>query len=91
MLNKIPISSSLSHIMKVCENLKFAMQRCKVAFPSDDIDDPSAVLRCTTAGMILVLLWSSIILYTLVSANEIAAPGSFRVLNLFSAFTVTVR
>ena len=45
MLNKISVSGRLSHIMKVCENLKFAVQRCKVALPSEDISDPSAVLR----------------------------------------------
>ena len=41
--------------MKVWENLKFAMQRCKVALPSEDIDDLSAVLKCTAAGSSLVL------------------------------------
>ena len=40
--------------MKVCENLKLVMQRCKVALLSEDIDDPSAVLMCTAAGSILV-------------------------------------
>ena len=47
MPNKMSVSGSLSHMMKVCENLKFAVQRCKVAVPSEDIDNPSAVLRCT--------------------------------------------
>ena len=37
------------------ENLKFALERCKAALPSEDIDDPLAVLRSTAAGMILVL------------------------------------
>ena len=55
MPNKISVSGSLSYIMKVCKNLKFAMQRCKVALPSEDIDDPSAVFRCTSAGSSLVL------------------------------------
>ena len=55
MPNKISVSGSLSHIMKVCENLKFVMQRCKFALPSEDIDDPSTVFRCTPAGSILVL------------------------------------
>ena len=55
MLNKISVSSSLSHIMKVCENLKLAVHRCKVALPSEDIDDTLAVLRCTAAGSILFL------------------------------------
>ena len=53
--NKILVYDSLSYIMKLCENLKLAMQRHKVAFPSEDIDDPSPVLRCTAAGSILVL------------------------------------
>ena len=55
MQNKIPVSGSLSHMMKVWENLKLAMWRCKVALPSKDIDDPSAVFRCTAAGSISVL------------------------------------
>ena len=41
-------------MMKVWENLKLAMQRCKVALPSEDIDDPSAFFRCSAAGSILV-------------------------------------
>ena len=53
--NKILVSGSMSHMMKVCENLKFAMHRCKAALPSDKIDYPSAVLGCTSAGRILVL------------------------------------
>ena len=90
MSNKILVSGSLSHIMKLCENKKKSMPRCKVVLPSKVIDDPSAVLRCTTAGSILVLKWSSIMLYTPIQANERAAPESIRALNLFSACTVTV-
>ena len=55
MTNEILVSGSLSHIMKICENLTSAMQRCKGALPIDDIDDQSAISRCTTAGSILVL------------------------------------
>ena len=55
MPNKMSVSSSLSHIIEVCDNLKLAMQRCKVALPSEDTDDLSAVLRYTAAGSILVL------------------------------------
>ena len=53
--NKILVTGSLSHIMKVWENLKLALGRCKVAFISEVIYDPSAVFRCTAAGSILVL------------------------------------
>ena len=53
--NKISVSSSLSHMTNVWENLKLAIQKCKVALPSEDSDDPSAVLSCTAAGSILVL------------------------------------
>ena len=53
--NKISVLDSLLHMMKVWENLKLAMQRCKVALPSNDIADPSAVFRCTAAGTIFVL------------------------------------
>ena len=55
MSNKISVSGSLSHIMKVWEKLKLAMQRCNIALPSEDTDDPSAVFKCTAAGSILVL------------------------------------
>ena len=55
MPNKISVYSSLSLMTKVWENLKLAMQRCKVALPREDIDDPSAVFMCTAAGSILVL------------------------------------
>ena len=51
--NKISVSGSLSHIMKVCGNLTFAMPRCKAVLPSENIYDPSIILRCTTAGRIL--------------------------------------
>ena len=90
MSNKISFSSSLLHITKVWENLKFAMQKCKVALPSEDIDDPSAVSRCTAARSILVLWQSSIMLYTLVLANERAASESIRALNHFLVCTFTV-
>ena len=43
------------HMAKVWENLKLAMQKCKTTLPSEEIDDPSAVLRCSAAGSILVL------------------------------------
>ena len=55
MPNKISLSGSLSHMRKVWENLKLATQSCKVALPSEDIDDPSSVFRSTAAGSILVL------------------------------------
>ena len=78
MPNKTSVSCSLLHIMSVWERLKLAMERSKVALPREDIDDPSAVFRCTAAGSILVLYSSSIILYMLVQANERAAPESIR-------------
>ena len=53
MPDKISGSSSWLHMTKVWENLKLAMQRCKVALPREDIDDPSAVL-----GVVLhLVLW----------------------------------
>ena len=90
MPNKISVSGSLSHIIKVYENLKLALQRCNIALPSEDMDDPSAVFRCTPAGSILVLEWSLIMLYILVWANERDAPEQIRALNLFPACSVTV-
>ena len=38
--NKISVSGSLSHMMKVLENSNLAMGSCKVALPREDIDDP---------------------------------------------------
>ena len=81
---------SLSHMMKVLGNLKLAVQRCKVALLSDDIADPSAVFRCTAAGSISVLHWSSVMLYMLMQTSEGAAPQLIRALNLLPACTVTV-
>ena len=76
--------------MKVWENLKLAMQMCKVALPSEDIPDPSTVFKCTAVDSILVLYWSSIMLYMLVQTSKRAAPESIRALNLLPACTVTV-
>ena len=64
------------------------MQRCKVALPSKDIADPSAVFKCTAVGSILVLYWSSIILYTPVQISKGAAMELTRALNLSPASTV---
>ena len=61
-----------------------------VAFPIHDIGDPSAVLRYTATSNILVLYWSSIILYTLICINETVAPEFIRALNLFPSWTFTV-
>ena len=69
-------------MMKVWENLKSVMQRCKVTLLSEDIADPSAVFRCTAAG--------SILLFLLVFNHVVYAPELNRALNLFPAGTVTV-
>ena len=58
--------------------------------PSEDIADPSTVFKSTAAGSILVLYWSSIMLYMLVWTSERAAPELIRALNLLPACTVTV-
>ena len=50
------------------------MLRCKVALPSENIADAPTVFKCTAAGSILVLYWSSIMLYTLVQTSKRAAP-----------------
>ena len=68
-------SSSLSHITKVCRNLKSALKNWRVAFLLEDIGDPSTVQRFNAAGSILVLEWSSIILYTLVHIDNRAYQG----------------
>ena len=56
MPNKIFVSSSLSHMMKVRENVNLAIQRFKVALPSGDIADPSTVFKCTAAGSLFCLI-----------------------------------
>ena len=55
------------------------------------MSSPSAVLRCIAAGSILVLYHSSVILYTLLCINEIAAAEVIKALNNLLAWTVTVR
>ena len=85
------VSGSLSQMMKVCENLKSAIHRWRVAFCIHDIGDPSAVHWCTAAGSILVLWWSSIILYILMYINEIVTPELIKALNLFPAWAITLR
>ena len=77
-------------MMKVWENVKLTMQRCKIALSSKDIADPSAVFKCTAGGSILVLYWSLIMLYMLVQTSERAASKLIRALNLLPACTVTV-
>ena len=54
------------------------------------MDDPSAVLRFTAAGSILLLQQSSTMMYTLVHINELVAPESIGVSKHFPAWTVTV-
>ena len=83
-------SRSLLHMMTVYENLKSTIWRWRVVFPIKDMGDPSAILRCIAVVSILVLYWSSIMLYLLVYINEIVAPWSIRALKYFPAWTVTV-
>ena len=70
--NKISVSSNLSPMTKLWKNLKLAIQKFKVALPSEDIADPSTVFKCT-----------EIMLYMLVWTSERAAPESIRALNLY--------
>ena len=88
MLNKISVSGCLSHMRKVWGNLKLAIQRCRVALPSEDIADPSTVFKCNSAGSILVLYWPWIMLYMLVWTSKRPTPESIRALNLLPACTV---
>ena len=77
-------------MMEVWKNLKLAMQKYNVALLSEDIADLCTVFKCTAAGSIVVLYWSSIISWTLVCSSERAAPESIRALNFLPACTVTV-
>ena len=85
------INSSKSVTLKYEDMSPLYTLWCRVAMPREDIHDPSAVFKlCPAAGSILVLYWSSPMLYMLVWANERAALESARALNLFPACTVTV-
>ena len=46
MTNTKSVSGSLSHIMKVCEHFKSAMQMQRVALPINYTGDLSAVFWC---------------------------------------------
>ena len=54
MPNKTSVSSSLSHVVKVWEILKLAMQRYNVALPSEYTADPSPSLSV----LLQVVFWS---------------------------------
>ena len=84
------VHGNLLQMMKMYENFKFAIQRLRVTFCIEDMGDPSAVLRYINAGIILVLLQSSIILYTLTHINEIVVPKSIKAFNHFPAWTITM-
>ena len=69
------MSGNLLQIMKVCENLKLAIEE----LPSHQgHGDPSAVLRSSTT------------LYTVMHINEIVALELFKALNHFLTWIVTV-
>ena len=55
MPNSISVLGSLSHMMKLCKNLKSAIQSWSVVIPNSVIGDPSAVLRCINVDCIAVL------------------------------------
>ena len=64
------LSCSLKQMMKVCENWEWAIWRWIVSFPSK-----TWVTHMLSLGISLQV-WSSIMLYTPVHVNEIAAPES---------------
>ena len=55
MPNSISVSGSLSHMMKLCKNLKSAIQSWSVVISNAVIGDPSAVLRSIDVDCIAVL------------------------------------
>ena len=57
MPNSILVSGSLSHTMKVCENLKSIIQSWSVVIANAVIGDPSAVLWCINFGCIADFKW----------------------------------
>ena len=49
------VSGNLSHMMKLCVNLNFAILRCMAVVPMVVMGDPSAVLRIAVVDCMGVL------------------------------------
>ena len=64
--------------MKVCKNLKSAIQSWNVVTPNALIGDPSVVLRCIDVDCIAVCKWSSVFSYEEYLTREMAASESMR-------------
>ena len=90
MPNSSSISGSLSHMMKLLENLKSAILSWSVVIPSAVIGDPSAVFRCTNVVSIAVFKLLSMFWYVQYLTRGMAAPESMRALYCFPACTVIV-
>ena len=49
------VSGNLSHMMKLCVNLNFAIRRCMAVVPMADMGDPSTVLSVAVVDCMGVL------------------------------------
>ena len=80
MPNSISVLGILSHIMKVCENLKSAIQNWSVVIPNALIGDPSTALRCIDVDCVAVSKWWSMFSYVeyLTREMEMTASESMR-------------
>ena len=61
MPNSISVLGTLVHTMKMCKNLKSAIQSWCVVIPNAVIGDPPAVLSHIDVDCIAVFKWSSML------------------------------
>ena len=74
------MSGGLSHIMKVCMNLKSAILRWSAGIPKAIIGGPCAIFNLVVVACIGVLRLLSIDWYVEYLMSDMAAPESMRAL-----------
>ena len=80
MPNSSSVLGSLSHTMKLWENLKSAILSWSIIIPSTVIGDQSAIFRCTHVVCIAVFKLLSMFWYVEYLTREMIAPKSMRTL-----------
>ena len=80
MPNSSSVLGSLSHMMKLCENLKSATLSWSVIIPNAVIGDPSAVFSCIKVVCMAVFKMLSMVWYIEYLTRDMAAPESIRAL-----------
>ena len=78
MPNNIYVSGSLSHMMKLWANLKYAILSWSAFIPNAVIGDPTAVFNFVMVTCIGVLKLLSIVWYVEYLMRDMAAPESIR-------------